>query len=170
MEINSSMKNNYLKHYNIAKGIAVNKKRVLKHKTNKVPSYFISAIITIMLLTIFYIVFLIVDESNIVSTIFLVFICIYIIYTITRTIWSYNFKKKKDFINKIILDENGLTDHSFHNIKINLSWDRLKAIVIKKETITIITDTYLYFFFDKSTEKEILKAVNNYQEDMLIIR
>ena len=41
MNIKSNMLKTYLRNYNEAKGIVVNKKRVLKHKTTKVPTYFI---------------------------------------------------------------------------------------------------------------------------------
>ncbi len=169
MKITSNMSNKYLKHYNISKGIALNKKRILKHNTIKVPTYLTSVLITIFLLLIFTIIFHYIDKSHIITIYFLVSLIFYITYSITRTIWSYNFKKKKDFINEIILDENGLTDQSFYNIKITLNWDKLKAIVIKKETITILTDTQLYFFFDLKEKEEILKTISKYTKDIKII-
>lgn len=169
MKIESNMKNTYLKHYNIAKGIAVNKKQVLKNKTIKVPTYLISALITIVLLTIFLVIFCLIDKSKIITILYLTMLIVYIFYVIIRTTWSYNFKKKKNFLNEIILDEEGLTDQSFYGIKITLNWSKLKAIVIKKQTITILTDTNLYFFFDINEKEEILKAINRYNKDLTII-
>ena len=169
MKIESNMNNTYLKHYNVAKGIAVNKKKVLKKKTNKVPSYLISAIITISLLVIFFILFIIIDKSRIFTITFLLFIIVYILYAISRTIWSYNFKKKNNFINEILINEEGITDKSFYDIKINLNWSKIKALVIKKNTLTFLTDTSLYFFFDIKEKETIIKAINKYNKDLPII-
>ena len=169
MKIQSNMKKIYLRNYNEAKGVAVNKKTVLKKKTNKVPNYFISVILTIILLTIFTIIFKIIDTSKIFSIYFSSSLIIYILYTITRTIWSYNFKKKNNFENIIILDEEGLTDKSFYDIKITITWDKIKAFVVKKHTITVITDTSLYFFFDIKDKEQVLTAIKKYNQDTLII-
>lgn len=170
MEIKSNMKKTYLRNYNEAKGIVVNKKRVLKHKTNKVPTYLTSALITITLLSICTILFSIIDSSNIFKTIFLVLLITYISYSIIRTIGSILLKKNQiDLINTITIDENGITDKSFFKIKINLSWDKIKAVVVKKYTVTFITDTQLYFFFDIKDKEEILKQVKKYSKETLII-
>lgn len=169
MEIKSNMKNNYLKHYNIAKGIAVNKRIVLKNKTTKVPTYLTSALITIIILTILSVLFLIIDKSKIFSSYFKISLIIYIIYIIVRTIWSYNFKKKNNFQNTIVLNEEGLTDTSFYDIKINIKWNKIKAIVIKKSTITILTDTHLYFFFDIKEKDQVLKSIRQYSKNTPII-
>ena len=170
MEIKSNMKKTYLRNYNEAKGIVVNKKRVLKHKTNKVPTYLTSALITITLLSICTILFSLIDSSNIFKTIFLVLLITYISYSIIRTIGSILLKKNQiDLINTITIDENGITDKSFFKIKINLSWDKIKAVVVKKYTVTFITDTQLYFFFDIKDKEEILKQVKKYSKETLII-
>ena len=170
MEIKSNMKKTYLRNYNEAKGIVVNKKRVLKYKTNKVPTYLTSALITITLLSICTILFSIIDSSNIFKTIFLVLLITYISYSIIRTIGSILLKKNQiDLINTITIDENGITDKSFFKIKINLSWDKIKAVVVKKYTVTFITDTQLYFFFDIKDKEEILKQVKKYSKETLII-
>lgn len=169
MKIKSDMKKNYLKCYNEAKGVAVNKKRIIKNKTAKVPTYFQTVLITIILHIIFIIIFLLIDKSNIMATIFITLLILYILYAILRTIWSYNFKKKKEFINSIIIDEKGLTDSSFYNITINLNWSKLKAVVVKKHTITILTDTNLYFFFDIKEKEEIYKAIKKYNNNITII-
>lgn len=169
MEIKTNMKKSYLRNYNEAKGIAVNKKRVLKHKTNKVPTYLSSVLITIILLLTCTILFSQIDSSNIFKNIFLTILITYTSYSIIRTIWSVNFKKKQNYLNTIVIDENGITDSSFYNIKININWNKITAIVIKKYTITFITDTNLYFFFDISKKEEILEQVKKYSKENLVI-
>ena len=169
MEIKTNMKKSYLRNYNEAKGIAVNKKRVLKHKTNKVPTYLSSVLITIILLFTCTILFSLIDSSNIFKNIFLTILITYTSYSILRTIWSVNFKKKQNYLNTIVIDENGITDSSFYNIKININWNKITAIVIKKYTITFITDTHLYFFFDISKKEEILEQVKKYSKENLVI-
>lgn len=170
MEIKSNMKKTYLRNYNEAKGIAVNKKRVLKHQTNKVPTYLSSALITITLLSIGTIIFSIIDTSNIFKTIFLVLLITYTSYSIIRTISSVLLKKNQiDLINTIIIDEEGITDKSFFKIKINVSWDKIPAVVVKKHTVTFITDTQLFFFFDIKNKEEILKLVKKYSKNTKVI-
>lgn len=170
MEIKSNMKKTYLRNYNEAKGIAVNKKRVLKHKTNKVPTYLTSALITITLLSLCTIIFSIIDSSNIFKMFFLVSLITYISYSIIRTISSILLKKNQiDLINTIVIDEEGITDKSFFKIKINVSWDKIPAVVVKKHTVTFITDTQLFFFFDIKNKEEILKLVKKYSKNTLII-
>ncbi len=171
MEIKSNMKKTYLRNYNEAKGIAVNKKRVLKHKTNKVPTYLTSVIITITLLLLCTIIFSIIDTSNIFKYYFLISLIIYITYSIIRTISSILLKKNQiDLINTITIDEEGITDKSFFKIKINISWDKIPAIVIKKHTVTFLTDTQLFFFFDINHKDEIIKLVKKYSKNTLIIK
>lgn len=170
MEIKSNMKTSYLKNYNEAKGIVVNKKRVLKYKTNKVPTYLTSALITIILLSIFLILFSIIDTSKIFKTIFLVLLILYISYSILRTIGSVLLKKNQiDLINTIIIDDNGITDNLFYKIKITISWDKIPAVVVKKHTVTFLTDTSLFFFFDIKNKEELLKLVKKYSKNTLII-
>jgi amino acid permease len=114
MEIKSNMKTTYLRNYNEAKGVAVNKKRVLKYKTNKVPTYLTSALITVALLFICSIIFAIIDSSNVFKILFPVLLILYITYVLTRTIESLYLKKDQiDFINTIKIDEEGITDSSF---------------------------------------------------------
>lgn len=170
MEIKSNMKKSYLKNYNEAKGIAVNKKRVLKYKTNKVPTYLTSALITITLLSLCTILFSIIDSPKIFKMYFLISLIIYVSYSIIRTIASIQLKRNQiDLINTIIIDENGITDSSFYKIKINISWNKIPAVVVKKHTITFITDTQLFFFFDIKNKDEILKLVKKYSKNTLII-
>lgn len=170
MEIKSNMKKTYLRNYNEAKGIAVNKKRVLKHQTNKVPTYLTSALITITLLSICTLLFSIIDTSNIFKIYFLISLIVYISYVIIRTISSVLLKKNQiDLINTIIIDEEGITDKSFFKIKINVSWDKIPAVVIKKHTVTFITDTQLFFFFDIKNKEKILKLVKKYSENTKVI-
>jgi hypothetical protein len=54
-------------------------------------------------------------------------------------------------------------------IKITLSWEKIPAAVIKKHTVTFITDTQLFFFFDIKNKEEILKLVEKYSENTEII-
>jgi hypothetical protein len=170
MEIKSNMKKSYLKNYNEAKGIAVNKKRVLKHKTNKVPTYLTSALITITLLSLCTILFSIIDSSKIFKMYFLISLIIYVSYSIIRTIASIQLKRNQiDLINTITIDEEGITDKSFFKIKINVSWDKITAVVVKKHTVTFITDTQLFFFFDIKDKEDILKLVKKYSKNTLII-
>lgn len=170
MKIKSNMKNSFFKNYNEAKGIALSKKKILKNNTNKVPTYLTYILITIILLCSITILSYHLDKTKTIGTLYLITLIIYIFYVISRTIWSYKFRKKQDYQNIIILDEEGLTDKSFYGIKITFTWDKIKAFVIKKYTITVLTDTNLYFFFDIKEKEEILKAIEKYHNSAIIIK
>lgn len=169
MKIKSDMKTNYLKHYNESRGIALNRKKILKTNTNKVPTAFQCFIITTLILIIPTILFFIIDKSKIVFILFLVMTTIYIIYEILRTIWSYNFKKKSNFINEITIDESGIIDSSFYGITINIKPENIKAIVIKRNTVTILTHISIYFFFNIKEKDIIINEIKKYNKDIKII-
>ena len=43
------------------------------------------------------------------------------------------------------------------------SWDKIKGFVVGKYTVTILTDTPIYFYFNISKKDEILKAIEKYE-------
>ena len=87
---------------------------------------------------------------------------VYLIVTIGSFVSNYYFRKKRNFSNKVIIDKTGLTDESFYNIKMIFKWDKILAIVVGQETVTFLTDTPVYFYFNISEKEKIMKAIKKY--------
>ena len=49
------------------------------------------------------------------------------------------------------------------------SFDKIKCIVVGKYTVTILTDTPVYFYFDISKKEDIIEAIEKYGDKDKII-
>lgn len=95
---------------------------------------------------------------------------IYLTYTIIDIIEIYNIRKKQQFSNMILIDKDGITDESYYGIKMMFKWEKITGIVIGKHTVTVLTDTPVYFYFEISKKDDIIKAVEEYGNKNLIIK
>ncbi len=169
MEIKSDLKNNYFKIYNESRGVVLNKSLVLKKKSARCLAYF-----DMMAMLLFWLLIMTVAVCFGVNR-WLVFVLLAIdlvvlFVPIIRTIGNYRWKKANGFKNTVVIDKEGITDKSFKDIKITMGWNKIKAIVVKTYSITILTDTRIYFYFDVSDEDLILKECLKYIDKDLIIR
>ena len=94
---------------------------------------------------------------------------IYLIAMLVNILTIYRFRKKQKFNNTIIIDKNGITDESYYGIKMIFSFDKINAIVVGKYTVTILTDTPCYFYFDVKEKENIIKAIEKYNKEVRII-
>ena len=76
----------------------------------------------------------------------------------------YQVRKKEHFTNVVKIDKNGITDESYYGIKMVFSWDKISALVVGKHTVTVLTDSPIYFYFNISEKDEVLKAIDKYEE------
>lgn len=164
MKIETKLNNNFFKIYDEARSVATHRKEIIKsQKANKL-SYseevllvFATIILISMILKTYKIELIILD-------------ILYLIINIVRFISSYKFRKKQNFKNKIVIDEKGITDiSSFKNVEILFKWDKIKAAVIKKNSLTILMDSNIYFYFDIKEKDTIIKEIKKYKKDMPII-
>lgn len=95
---------------------------------------------------------------------------LYLILNFLFLLPSYFYRKKHNFKSSIIVTEKGIIDNSFYGIEMTFYWEKVKAIVIKKHSVIILTDTPVYFYFEKSKEKELVDAITNYKKDIVIIK
>ena len=167
MKINSNFKTNYFKYYNEALGVAANKKRIIKkHKVNKL-NYYEQLFLVLSLVILICIILLLNDYFRASLIIFLLSTFALIINIITYLL-RVRYEKSIDYQNTIIINEEGITDN-YLDIIITFTWKRIKALVIKKNTIVILTDTYIYFYFDIKDKDKVLKAIKSYKKELLII-
>ena len=170
MKISTNISDNFLMYYDEARGIAIHKRKVLKNRNAKCLSYIQSkAIIFLTLLLLSLILILINGDLFICSLVFFLTAIIYFLIVFFRTISSYMFRKKQRFSNLIIIDEKGVTDESFYGITITIKWDKIKAIVVGKQTITVLTDTPVYFYFNIVNKEEIINYCLKYIDGSKII-
>ena len=173
MKIETNISNNYLLCFSEARGIAMNKKRILNSKKNKYLTFFECKFIITIILCIISIFFTILSKKYtylvLLSIVTLIITTIYIFITLVIICRTYIFRKSHGFNNEILIDKDGITDTSFRGIKMIFSWKKITGIVIGKYTVTILTDTPCYFYFDISNKDKIIKAIEKYGEKKQII-
>ncbi len=168
MKIESTIKDNFFQIYNESRGVLLNKSKILKNKNSKCLDYIPTILLTNILIMLIA-VFLLYTRIFYVSIILTIISLGYILITFFRMYASYLFYKKRNFKNTIKITSSGLIDNSLAR-EIVISWDKIKRIVIKKYSLTVITNTKIYFFFDIKIEKKFLKAINPYIDGNLIIK
>lgn len=166
MKIGSFMTKNMYKCYSEARGIAQNKRLVLRKKKAKTFTFLTTSIInTILLLIILLCVVLYFNLSFLLlflSLVPLVLSHIYIFFYLRKIK-----KRRKIFYN--IFDKDGIHDDSFHGIKMLFTWKKVKAVVIGKYSIVILTDTPCYFYYGMDVKNDIIEAVELYSRKNKII-
>ena len=80
------------------------------------------------------------------------------------------FCRKNSPVLEAIIDEEGISNFSYYNIKMVFNWDKIKAVVVKKNSVTVLTDTPLYLYFDKKKENRIIKEIKKYKPEITIIK
>lgn len=168
MRIESNLSNNFFALFDESLSIAKNKRRILKkNKVNKLSYFqFVLLVYIILVILSFIIMF---TNLYYLSFIPMFIATIYLVLSLVRVYIIYSNKKEDNFISSVIMNKNGITDESYYGIKMIFNWNKIKAIVIKKYAITILTDTPVYFVFDKSVKDDIIKIVNKYNKDISII-
>lgn len=164
MKIETNLNNNFFKIYDESRSVAIHRKEIIKNKKANALTYSTEVL---LVFTSILLISLIVKNCKI---IFMTLGIIYLITNIIRFISSYKFRKKQNFKNEIIIDEKGITDlSSFKNVEILFKWAKIKAIVIKKYSVTLLMDSNIYFYFDIKEKEKIIKEVKKYKKDILII-
>lgn len=171
MKINCDVSQNFFKCYSEARAVAGQKKKILKTKKVGKINYIMQMILIYLAILLFSTLLLFLH--NFWLCIIIVFVItadiIYFSYGTAKVFMLYFFRKKMNFKSSIIIDEDGLTDQSYYGIKMIFAWKKLKAVVIKNNSVTILTDTPCFFYFDIAEKDNILKAILKYKKNILIV-
>ncbi len=177
MKIETDLSNNYFACFDEARGIAFHKRKILKRRKYEGYSYMYSRLILFIWILILGVIFaFICSKSNLCCKLWFfipfIFVCdiAYLIITLINVFSLYHVRRKNNFKNNIKIDKNGITDESFYGIKMLFKWKMIKAVVIGKYTITVLTDTPVYFYFSNEDKHKIIEAVDKYANVDLIIR
>ncbi len=172
MKIKSNLSGNFMSIYSEAKGVARNKKYILKNKKVFSINYFLE--LAIRYIISLYIEFYYLDYTS--GTIQLVFLflilctLVFIIFDIFRLTFMFENICKRGFVTSITVTDKGIIDESFYGIKMLFKWNKIKAVVVKNKSVVILTDTPCYFYFSSRDEKNIIKKLKEYNKNILVIR
>ena len=175
MRIKYDMSDNYFKCYNESQGVIMNKNEILKNPNIKLYSYIGKGIINILLIVLIFIssrIIKYIDNSSLIVKILDVIVIISLILVILYFIVfyvSYLVEKRRKHVGNLEVDAEGIKDFSDNGMIIGFGWDNIKAVVIQKHTINIITDEPIYLFIDIKYKDRLLIAIERYNDKLLII-
>lgn len=171
MKIKSNIKKKYFTCLNESMGVNLNKKYILKTKKNTDYTYTEHTLYVMIIILLISAIFAIMRTNASILLSMMAIFCagLYLLAVLITTLMGYTARKRVNFKNEIEITEDGITDASYYGIKMTLSWDQVEAIVIRKNTIIILTNTPVYFYFDKNKKKDIVNATKKYKEDILVI-
>ena len=172
MEFTFSKDKNYFKCYDEARGVAMNKKYILKNKKLNLFTYTDYMYLIFSILFFLSIILMFSKNFNTVmlGIIITIFDILFLLYVFISTYIMYNYCRKKKLPLKVLVDKNGITNSSYYDIKMIFKWEKILGIVVKKNSITVLTDTPIYFYFDKSKETSLIKEIKKYKKDITIIK
>ncbi len=170
MKITFDPNKSYFKCFDESRGVAMNKKYVLKNKKANVFTYtdYMFCIILLSFCLGAVCLFMNNHYKFALSASFVFFGLLFLSVSLISTYYMCHYRRKSSQL-EILFDKEGITNCSYYGIKMMFSWDKIEAIVLKKNSATILTDTPVYFYFDKEQEEKLLKIVKKYKKDILII-
>ena len=171
MKIKSNIANNFIRIHGEAKGIARHKKCIIKHKRKIFMNYYLELLIEFVALVILSYYFFFNDNQlvSIIAFIFLIIVETVFVFNFLGIISSYERRYRNDFTSSITVDDRGIIDESFDGVKMLFKWNKIKAVVVGRHCVVILTDTPIYLYFNKKDAKKIINAVEKNHKSTLII-
>ena len=171
MKISFDRNKNYFKCYDEARGVAMNKEYILKTRKLNLFNYtdYMCMIFCILLCVSMSIMCIGKYDAKVLGILFIALDIIFLTITVVSTYYMYICRKKSPILD-VIIDKEGITNFSFYNIKMVFNWDKIKAIVVKKNSVTILTDTPIYLYFDKSKENKVIREIKKYKPEIIILK
>lgn len=176
MKIKYDMSNNYWNCHNEAQAIVMMRKKLQKNPNRKIRNLFYSGGvygIGIVIVSLCYLLFRAIKIEEIFLTVlsdFIIFLVIFLILYFVLIILTYVINhKKSSHKGTLEIDEKGLKDISDNGKETFVSWENIKLVGIKKYTITFVTNTKIVVFVNIENKKDILKALQTYQSNLLVI-
>ncbi len=165
MKIDMKFKN-YFRSFNEAEGVAMARKLILKSRNPQVTTYlqnFLLIFFFVLLTSIYLLVFGYYEVFYLVFFMDLIFLFLNIFYMLERTI------RGNSIDGETSITKNGIVNNTYKNIEMHFSWDLIDAVVVKKYSVTILTNTACYFFFDISQKDKIVDLLKKYKHEDLLV-
>ncbi len=171
MTIKSDLSQKFIKIYSESRGFAKHKNKILKK--GKIPKLNLIEEILIYSSILFIIgIYIVINPRYLYIYGYLILFIdiLYLFSNIIRIYEGYKFRKRKNFISEIEINEKGITDYSsFDGMELIFKWNIIDSIVLGKHSVTIFTKGRVYFYFDIKDEEKIIKTVKKYKPDIKII-
>ena len=173
VKIKTDLSNNFFDIYNEARGIAMNRKRILKKKKN-IPLHYINFIFYSFIIIFVLSLIMLLQHYSLLFVRYALFIIIldllFYFYGLFRIYINYWCKRKNNFISTVLINKKGITDlSSFKNIEILFKWDRVDAVVVGDLSVVILFKRGIYLYFDIRDKKKIIDGIKRFKRSILII-
>ena len=174
VKIDSDLSNNFFDVYNEARGIAINKSRILKNK-KLVGMNYISYIFIIFICIFILNMFLILDFRGVYignfALIVLILDILFLIIGLARIYISYFYRKNSNFVSTVFINRRGICDiSSFHNMELLFLWDRIEGVVIGHYSVVIFVGGTIYLYFSIKDKKKIIDGIKRFKKDILVVK
>ena len=171
MKIKSNIKKKYFACVNESMGVNINKNYVLKTKKNTDYTYTEHTLYVVIIMLLVSAIFAMMRTNLSILFSMIAIFCafLYILAVIIITLMGYRARSKVNFKNEIEIDSEGISDSSYYGIKMTVGWNQVEAVVIRKNTVVILTNTPIYFYFDKNKKKDIISGIQKYKKDITVI-
>ena len=167
MKFNSKIDKKFFACFNEASGVAMAKRKILRTRNCSCNTYLENVILI-------FLVLLLLGCSGI-SFHCLAYFWVVLVLAVIHLFVSCFFILRMAYYNnrlekyQTVIDKKGITNDAYYDIKMLFSWELIQAIVIKDHSITILTKTPCYFFFDIKYKEEIIKLLQKYEKEELLI-
>ena len=167
-------KANYLKIFNDSLGVSIFRDKILRNRKVNYMGYFSTTIIQIILALVFLFMTLLLATTYWTFLSFFLFCLavvalIFVIINAMLPLFSVFFFIRKDE-GELKVDKEGITFGLDDELGLKVGWAHIRGVVVGKHSINIILDYPYYFYFDKKYKTEIVKAIREYNESVLILK
>lgn len=173
MIVRTNIYNNFFACFDEARGIAMHRDSVISNHKSKCLSYMetklFSFIIMLVLCLLLSFLGCFACSFKLLSQILYTFACLYFAVALITILRVYNYRKFQRFESSVVIDRHGITDESYYGIKMIFSWDKIKGVVVGKNTVVFLTDTPCYFYFNITELEKIVKLLTRYGQKRKII-
>ena len=167
-------KGNYLKIFNDALGVSIFRDKILRNRKVKYMGFFSTTSLQVILSLVFLFLMLLLTTSYYTFLSFFLFCfaltCfIYVILNAMLPLLCVFFFTRSDE-GELKVDKDGITFGLDNDLGLKVGWTHIRGVVVGKSSVNIILDYHYFFYFDKKYKNEIIKAIREYNESLLIIK
>ena len=167
-------KGNYLKIFNDSLGVSIYRDKILRNRKVKYMGYFSTTIIQLVLSLVFLFLMLLLTTSYFTFLSFILFCLsivsfVFVIINAMVPLLCVFFFSRKDE-SELKVDKDGITFGLDDELGLKVGWVHIRGVIVGKHSINIILDYPYFFYFDKKYKSEIVKAIREYNESVLILK
>ncbi|MBQ8131877.1 MAG: hypothetical protein IJ193_05245 [Bacilli bacterium] len=167
-------KGNYLKIFNDSLGISIFRDKILRNRKVKYMGFLSITSLQVILSLLFLFMMLILATNYYTFLSFFLFCLsltcfIYVIINAMIPLLCAFFFTRSDE-GELTIDENGITFGLDTDLGLKVGWAHIRGVVVGKHSVNIILDYNYFFYFDKKYKSEIVKAIREYNESLIILK